>query len=98
VRRLVWRLRGLPFVPVMETADFRNRDDRASGRCRDRSGIWRVLLEPQMRPTSMVVPAVEREDASQMRLIEHDYMIQTLSTDRADHAFRVRILPRTRRG
>jgi hypothetical protein len=46
-------LRGLPFVPAMETADFRNRDDRSSGRCRGGSGIWRILLEPQMRPTSM---------------------------------------------
>src|SRR6267378_4738168 len=28
---------------MMETADFRNRDDRSSGRWRDGSGIWRVL-------------------------------------------------------
>jgi hypothetical protein len=36
---------------------LRNREARASGRCGDRSGIWRVLLQPQMRPTSMVVVA-----------------------------------------
>ena len=53
---------------MMETADFRNRDDRSSGRWRDGSGIWRVLRKPQMRPTLVVVPAVDREDASQMRL------------------------------
>src|SRR6267378_6635557 len=66
------RLGRLPFVAVMKTADFRNRDDRPSGRCRDGSGIWRVLVEPKVRATPMIVPDVDREDAPQMRLIEHD--------------------------
>jgi hypothetical protein len=33
-----------------------------------------------------------------MRLVENDHVIQTLSADRADQAFDVRILPGTRRG
>jgi len=33
-----------------------------------------------------------------MRLVENDHVIQTLSADRADQAFDMRILPRTRRG
>ena len=75
------RLRRLPFVAVMKAADFRNCDDRPSGRCRDGSGIWRVLVEPKMRATPMIVSAVDREDASQMRLIEHDHVIQAFSTN-----------------
>ena len=63
----------------------------------DRSEIWRVLVEPKMWATPMIVLAVDREDASQMHLIEHDHVIQAFSTDRPDHAFYVRILPRTRR-
>ena len=79
--RQVRRLRGLAFVAVMKAAYFWNRDDWPSGRCRDASRIWRVLLEPKMRPTPMIVPAVDREDASQMRLVEHDHVIQAFATD-----------------
>jgi hypothetical protein len=74
-------LRGLPLVAVMTAADFRNRDDRCGGRCRDGSGIWRVLLEPEMCATPMIVAAVDREDASQMCLVEHDHVIQAFATD-----------------
>ena len=77
----VLRLRGLPFVAVMKAADFWNRDDRPSGRDRDGPGIRRILLESQMRATSMIVPAVEREDALQMRLVEDDHVIQAFATD-----------------
>lgn len=80
-RPQVRRLRGLPFVVVMKAAYFWNRDDWPSGRCRDKSRIWRVLLESKMRPTPMIVPAVGREDASQMRPIEDDHMIQAFATD-----------------
>jgi len=44
----------------------------------------------------MIVPAVDREDASQVRLVEHDHVVEAFATDWADHAFRVRILPRSR--
>jgi hypothetical protein len=78
-----WRRRAwtLPRFSSTLPADFRGLDDRPSGSCRDWSGIWRVLLEPKMRPTPMIVPAVDREDASQMRLIEHDHVIQAFSSD-----------------
>ena len=80
-RRQVRCLRRQPFVVVMKAADFRNHDDRPGGRGRDESRLWRVLLEPEMRPTPMIVPAVGREDASQMRLVDHDHVIQALATD-----------------
>ena len=75
------RLRGLAFVAVMKAADFRNRDDRPSGRWRDWSGVWRVLLEAKMRPAPMIVPGVKGKEASQVRLIEHDHVIQAFSPD-----------------
>jgi len=43
--------------------------------------IRRVLLEPKMGPSPMIVSAVDREDASQMRLVEHDHVIQAFATD-----------------
>jgi hypothetical protein len=52
--------------------------------------IWRVLRESKVRATF----AVRREDTPQMRLVENDHVIQTLSADRADQAFDVRICQR----
>ena len=81
----------------METTDFGDRDDRSGGSSSDRSVIWRVFLEAEMGSTPMIVAPVGREDAPEMRLVDDDHVIETLSSDRADQAFDVRILPRTRR-
>ena len=83
---------------MMETADFWDRDDRSGGCSRDRSVIRRVLLEAEMRSTAMIVQIVGCEDAPLMRRVHHDHMVETLSSDRSDQAFGVRILPRTRWG
>ena len=45
----VARLRGAPFVTVMQTADFSNCDDVAVGRRLDGSGGRRVLVEREVR-------------------------------------------------
>ena len=50
-------------------------------------------------PGVVVVIEVARQDASEVGLVEHDDMIQTLAPDRADQPFDVGILPgRPRRG
>ena len=82
---------------MMETTDFGDRNNPPGGSSRDRSAIGRVFLEAQVRSTPMIVPAVRREDAPKMRLVDDDHVIETLSSDRADQAFDVRILSRTRR-
>ena len=52
-----------------------------TGRGRDGSRISGILLEcRQMRATPMIGPPVEPEDASQMRLVEHDRVIRVRST------------------
>ena len=75
------RLRRAPLIAMMEATDFGDRDDRPGGDPSDRSVIWRVLLEPEVRSTPMIVPTVAREDASEMRLVDDDYVIETLSSD-----------------
>ncbi len=45
----------------------------------------------------MVVREVGSKDPSQMSFVDHDDVIQTLTTDRTDQAFHVRILPRRAR-
>mgnify|MGYP000293653100 CR=1 FL=1 len=47
-----------------------------------------------MRPASMVVTKVLAKDPSQVSLIEHDDVIQTVPTNGTYHAFGEWILPR----
>ena len=61
---------------MMETTDFWDRDDWPGGCSRDRSVIWRVLLEAEVRSTPVIVPAVRREDAPEMCLVEDDHVIK----------------------
>ena len=89
-------LRGVSFVAVVETADFRHHDDGSDGCLSGRSSIRRVLVEAEMRSASVVVEKVRREDAPKMRLVHDDDVIETLPSNRADHAFDVGILPGTR--
>jgi hypothetical protein len=49
------RLCCAPFIAVMETTDFGDRDDVPGGCFRDRSVIWCVFLEPEVRSTPMIV-------------------------------------------
>jgi len=90
----VARLRGAPLVAMVQTADLWNGHDRAERWWRDRSGLWRVLGQREMRPRPVVVGQVPRQDASQADFIQDDHMIETLASNGADDAFRVRVLPR----
>jgi hypothetical protein len=75
------RSRGLPFVPVMQAADFRNDDDRSRGCWRDWSGVWARPSRAKMGPAPMIVLTVDCEDAAQMRVVKHDHMVQACSAD-----------------
>jgi hypothetical protein len=89
-RRVVksWALCGAPLVPVMETADFGDRDNPSGRRRLDRSAIGRVLFQPEMRSTFMVIRDIFRKHASQMRLAEDDDVIQTLAPHGSDQSGR----------
>jgi hypothetical protein len=58
--------------------------------------VWCVLLEAKVRSVPMIVPAVGVEEASEMRFVDDDHVIETLSSDPTNQPFDVRILPRTR--
>jgi hypothetical protein len=45
----------------------------------------------------MIIRDVGREDASKMRFVEDDDVIEALAANRSDDAFNIRILPGTRR-
>src|SRR6478609_5591431 len=50
-----------------------------------------------MRAAPMVVGQICSKDSAEMPLMDNDHVVQTLAPDRPDHAFNVRILPRTLR-
>ena len=71
-------LRGVSFVAVVQTANFRHHDDGSDGCLSGRSSIRRVLVEAEMRSASVVVEKVRREDAPKMRLVHDDDVVETL--------------------
>jgi hypothetical protein len=44
-----------------------------------------------MRPCSVVIVLVRREDAAQMALVEDDEVVETLAPDRPDDSLDIRI-------
>ena len=81
----------MPFVAVVQTADFGLDHDAASRL----DGAFRrsILAERQVRPRTLVVRHIGPKDPTKMPLIE-DEVVQTLAPDRADDAFDVGILAR----
>ena len=77
----------------MQTADFREGDDLARGRCADRARLRAILGEGQMRSASVIVSETDREDAAQLGFIENDHVIETLAADRANDALDIGVLP-----
>jgi hypothetical protein len=43
--------------------------------------IWGVLRQAEVCATSMIILAVRREDAAQMRVVKHDHVIEVFATD-----------------
>jgi hypothetical protein len=50
-----------------------------------------VFLKTEMPSTAMIVVAVSLEDVSQMSVVDDDHVVETLSSNRADQAFHVRV-------
>lgn len=79
---------------MMQTADLGDGDDPSDPARLDRAGVGAILAERKMRPHSMVVVGVRGEDAAQMAVVEDHDLIETLATNRTDHALDVSVLPR----
>src|SRR5262245_48175544 len=91
--RGVERLRSPTIVAVMQAAHFGRHDDLASA-C-TRSAIRGIFAQREMRSAPMVIGEIRAKDPTEMRLVEHDHVIETLATHRSNHAFNVGVLPRT---
>ena len=82
---------GLPFVTVVQTADFGSHRDAAGPL--DGAFHRRILAEREVRARPLVARDVRPKDSTKMPLIDDDDVVQTLAADRADDAFDVGILP-----
>ncbi len=59
----------------------------------DRSTVWRILVQEQMRSDFIVIAGVGKKDPAQMSLAEDDDVIEAFPSDRADQPLRMPILP-----
>src|SRR6187549_916412 len=84
---------GAALVTMMESADFRHRNDSPHVRRLDRARYRCVLLQPQVRPAPMIVVHETLYVTGQAPLAEHDYVVQALAADGADDAFDISSLP-----
>jgi hypothetical protein len=82
---------------AVQATDFGDWHDLPQLRPLDRSPVRRILGEGEVGPGALVVLEVPGEDASQVALAQDEDMVETLSADRADQAFREGILPRASR-
>ena len=80
-------------VSVMQSTENRFGNDFAISRRFDDPGKWRVVIQGLVRTRIVVVVDVFREDPYQMRFVEDDDMVKTVSTNCTDHTFNERILP-----
>jgi hypothetical protein len=80
---------------VVQTTDDWKLDHLAGLGRLQRARLGRVLAERQMSATRVIVLANESpKQPSQVPLVHDDYMIEELSPQCADNAFRIWILPR----
>ena len=59
-----------------------------------RSGLWRILLQAEVRAAPMIVVHESSEMAIQTGFTEYDHVIQALPPNRANHPLNVSSLPR----
>jgi hypothetical protein len=56
--------------------------------------IRRILVQSEMCPNLIVIGSVIPQNATQLRFVEHDQVIEAFPPDRADEALDVAVLPR----
>jgi hypothetical protein len=78
--------RGVPFVVMVETADFRDLHDPAGSKWLGRSRDRRVLFQGEVRAPGVVVVKISSEVAPQRLLVPDDDVVEAFAANRADHA------------
>jgi hypothetical protein len=63
----------------MQATNFGKLHDCARLRPLDGPYVWRILLKREVSPDTVIVREVAGEDAAQVRLTQHEDMVQALS-------------------
>src|SRR6476620_323622 len=85
-----------PTVLMVKSAQDVASDDAAAAL--DGSAMWSIFLQAEMGPCRVVMRSVFLQDAPKMDLAPHDHVVKALTSDRADCALDISILPgRSRR-
>jgi len=82
---------------VVESTDSWERNDAAILGGLHLTAPRRSLLQGLVNPVLVIIGEVSPNDPSELIFTEHDHMIETLPTNRADESLGVWILPRTSR-
>jgi hypothetical protein len=62
------------------------------------SAMWGIFLQAEMGPCRVVIRSIFLQDTPKMGLAPHDHVVKTLTSDRADCALDMSVLPwRSRR-
>src|SRR4051795_8431896 len=78
---------SVPFVAMMPPADFGPRHDTTGADRLDGARLRRILAEREVRSRALVIRHVRSKQPSEMPLVEHDHMVQTLAADGPNDAF-----------
>ena len=85
-----------PAVLMVKSAQNVASDDAAAAL--NGSAMWGIFLQAEMGPCRVVIRSVFLQDAPKMGLAPHDHVVKTLTSDRADCALDMSVLPwRSRR-
>ena len=76
----------------MEPADAK-RDDLSDLRRLDGPSLRRIAAEPKVRPVRVVVRDILAKQPEQVPLIQHDDVVEQLSSKRPDEPLDERVLP-----
>ena len=84
------------FITVMQTLELWDLDNPADtdDLARDRA----LLIEAQMGPRRVVVSEIPSQDSLQMPGVQDHEMVQAVSSNGADQAFNVGVLPKDSEG
>ena len=96
-REIPWSSGGA-LISVMKSADLRDRNDAPTRWRLHFARIGAVVVEGLMRAGGVVVREVSTQQASEVAFVDHNDVIETFTSNRADDALGERILPGRARG
>jgi len=79
---------------MMQASDHGHLDDFALVGALRRSGLRCIFLQGKVSPAPVVVGEIVSQHATQVRFVQHHYVVEALAAEGSDEAFHVRILPR----